>query len=96
MVIFTSKNNVVTCLSNAQWYKKRVYVREPPTVFSFTPFFTDISISDADRTRLGNEWCKNAMRPIVNCRESKTSFAYLGAFVFIGIMAWRYRAKWCK
>lgn len=98
MVIFTIKNNVVTCVSNAQMYKYRVYTHNYPTFFSFIPFFTEnkrlpLPISDADQIRLGNEWCKNAMRPSAIVDNNKTPLAYLGAFVFIGIMAWRCRAK---
>ncbi len=104
MGIFTTKGNVTTCVFNVQRHKPRFQLNKYGKVPSFTPFFNTRApmnpfISIIERMRLNDRlhdntsWC-SANSVFHNSNNNKQSlFVYLGAFVFIGIMAWRYHCR---
>lgn len=104
MVIFRTKRDIATCVFGKEKYKPRFQLNKLDQTPSFTPFFnartpTNPLILSVEPGRLndrlrGDVFSYNANSVYRNFNNEKQSlFVYLGAFVFIGIMAWRYHCR---
>ncbi len=104
MLIFRTKRDITTCVIGKEKYKPRFQLNKRDRTPSFTPFFNTLAptnplILSFEKERLNDRLCDNAYWRSENSvfhnfdNEKQSLFVYLGAFVFIGIMAWRYHCR---